>query len=183
MRPPRIQSLMIVVAMVGLCLAILRVNLWVGMVVTGASIAALWWRPTEGEFWRIALKLLIAYCVVSTLTIPFAGLVWLGEVPLLALVQLPKVGLADWLRSGPVMGTIKSLGLSSGSFSPDYLMARPYALAVVYLIPLIGLAVVLRLREGRTGSLRPMTLVLAGVAVLDYVLTLVFGSWRSFTIY
>jgi hypothetical protein len=174
---------MIVVAVAGLCLAILRANLWAGMVVTGAFLAASLWKPTEGESYRIALKLLITYCVVSSLTIPFAGLLWLGEVPLLALVQLPKIGIAEWLRSGPVMGAIRSLGLSGGSFSPDYILARPYALALVYLLPLIGLAVVLRLREGRTGSLRPMTLALTGVAVLDYVLTLVFGSCRSFTIY
>jgi hypothetical protein len=34
------------------------------------------------------------------------------------------------------MVAIQHLGLSRGSFSPDYILARPYALAIAYLIPL-----------------------------------------------
>src|SRR4028119_924563 len=71
-----------------------------------------------------------AYFVASILTLPFLDALWLGEVPVLALVQVPKTAFAGWLRTDVVMPAIVALGQSRGSFSPDYLLARPYALAL-----------------------------------------------------
>jgi hypothetical protein len=79
----------------------------------------------------------MACCIISILTLPLMNVVWLGEIPLLALIQLPKIAVASWLREHVVMEVIKILGWSKGSFSPDYMTARPYGLGLAYSIPLI----------------------------------------------
>ena len=90
--------------------------------------------PTE----LLGLKGLTAYFVVSAATLPFVNLVWIGELPLLALVQLPKLGFASGLRGiiselfGPVR---KSMML----FALDDTGASFFALVLAYLIPLAGL--------------------------------------------
>jgi len=137
----------------------------------------------EGRGYRILLKGLIGYCLVCTLTIPFINALWLGEIPLLALVQLPKIEYANWLRSGLVMQAIRLLGLSSGSFSPDYILARPYGLAIAYLFPFAILMAVLWMRTRLVKPYGWLTILLLVVAVIDFVATLVFADQRALTIY
>jgi hypothetical protein len=85
------------------------------------------------RWWHLnALKGGIGYCVLSIVTLPFVNVIWLGEVPLFLVFQVPKMFLALWLRKNVVMETIKMFGYSKGSFSPDYLMARPYGLGLAY---------------------------------------------------
>ena len=126
----------------------------------------------------------IGYCGLSCLTLPFIGKFWLGELPVLATLQLPKIAVAGWLRTHVVMEAIQWLGLSKGSFSPDYILARPYALAIAYVIPMlfIGAIWVWRFRalDRRCGWL---TLGVLLAAVTDYVFTLAFANGRSLTIY
>jgi hypothetical protein len=138
----------------------------------------------QSKVFSNVLRFLTGYFVVSMLTLPFIGRLWFGEVPLLAIIQLPKTVFAIWLRKGIVMQAIVELGLSKGSFSPDYILARPYALAIVYLIPMIIVAFFSwhRLKKFQVPPSRPEILFFA-VAVLDYVLTLVFGQSRGLTIY
>lgn len=127
---------------------------------------------------------LIGYCIVSTLTLPLIGQVWLGDLPLLAIVQLPKIQVAGWLRTEVVMEAIKLIGVSKGAFSPDYIMARPYALAIAYLIPML---VVAGVSWPRFRSYHPKgLLVVIGffmTAVIDYMFTLLFAAGRVLTIY
>src|SRR6185503_21078749 len=85
--------------------------------------------PERSVFIR-GLWVFIGYCGLSCLTLPFIGKFWLGELPVLATLQLPKIAVAGWLRTHVVMEAIQWLGLSKGSFSPDYILARPYALAI-----------------------------------------------------
>ena len=68
-----------------------------------------------GGWHLLALKGGLTYCVVSIVTLPFIGSVWLGEIPPLTLIQIPKIGLASWLRQHVGMEVIKMLGLSKGS--------------------------------------------------------------------
>ena len=114
----------------------------------------------------------------------FIGRVWLGELPVLAVIQLPKIAFADWLRTHVVMEAITFLDFSRGSFSPDYILARPYALAIAYLIPmvLIGIISLRRFRfvDERRGF--PTVAFLVAAAV-DYLFTLVFADGRLLTIY
>ena len=123
-----------------------------------------------------------AYAVVSTVTLPFAGSLWLGELPLLALIQLPKLWPAGWLRTHVIMAAMKSLGYSTGSFSPDYIAARPYALALVYAA---AIAVVLIVRGCASRGQIPSRIMFAALLALgiDFGFTLVFASGRNLTLY
>ncbi len=109
---------------------------------------------------------------------------FVGELPVLAVIQLPKIALASWLRTHAVMETITFLGFSRGSFSLDFILARPYALAIAYLIPMIVIGIV-GLRRFRCGWERRsfLTLVFLVAAAVDYTFTLVFADGRSLTIY
>src|SRR5262245_30675924 len=84
----------------------------------------------RGRWGKLVLQLLAAYFVACIVTLPFVDSWWIGELPPLAVIQLPKTALADWLRSDVVMPMIRAFGLSRGSFSPDYGMARPYGLVL-----------------------------------------------------
>jgi len=140
-------------------------------------------RSDRGIFTKV-LWGLVGYCALSCLTLPFISRWWLGELPVLAVIQLPKIAVAGWLRTHVVMEVITWLGLSAGSFSPDYILARPYALAVVYLIPMVIVGVVGLYPLQRMASARGLvTAIFLVAATLDYVFTLIFADGRSLTIY
>jgi hypothetical protein len=133
-----------------------------------------------GVLWFFA-----GYFALSCLTIPFAGRLWSGEIPVLALIQIPKIAVAEWLRTHVVMELITFLGFSSGSFSPDYLLARPYALAIAYLLVIVVLSVLgwgfgFRLSDQRQ---RIATAAFLVMVATDYVFTFTFGGGPGFTIY
>jgi hypothetical protein len=92
-----------------------------------------------------------------------------------AVVQLPKIVVTGWLRTHLVMKAIKLLGFSRGSFSPDYMLARPYALAIAYMIPTLVIGF-MGLRRARFPFDRRglLTLLFFIAAAVDYVLTLTF---------
>lgn len=149
-----------------------------------ARVWSLWWRVRDGDLFTKVLQFFIGYFAVSCLTLPFIGRVWLGELPLLALIQLPKTGLANWVRKDVVMPALKFLGLSQGSFSPDYILARPYALAIVYLLPMIIIAVIgLRRSPSTPDRRRFLTIAFLIAATIDYLFTLFFADGRHLTIY
>jgi hypothetical protein len=140
-------------------------------------------RAERGIFARV-LWFLVGYCAISCLTLPFIGRVWLGELPVLAVIQLPKIAVAGWLRTHVVMETITFLGFSRGSFSPDYILARPYALALTYLIPMVVIGFI-GLRRSRFIDRRRnfVTVIFLVAAAIDYVFTLIFADGRYLTIY
>jgi hypothetical protein len=137
----------------------------------------------ERRVYAALLKVLIAYFLLSSVTLPFVPHLWLGELPVLALIQSPKLMPAHWLRTDVVMPAIRRLGLSRGSFSPDYSMAGPYALAITYLLPLAALVAVVWLRTRIDRPFPRLTLLLLAVAALDCLLTLLLSDTRSLTIY
>ena len=138
--------------------------------------------PAEHTVYSTLLKLLAAYFLVSSLTLPFMGRWWFGSIPPLALIQVPKIEPANQLRTDAVMPAMRRLGLSRGSFSPDYGLARPYALAIVYVIP-FALAALVWLRTRPSRRFRGLTLAMLVLAVVDYATTLIFADSRSLTIY
>jgi hypothetical protein len=140
-------------------------------------------RLTEADVSAFALKLAIAYLVVSILTIPFVGDVWSGEVTLLALIQLPKTVPAHWLRSDVVTPAIRALGLSPGSPSRDHALASPFALAITYLVPLTAMATVVWRRTGMPRRFRRLTLLLAALAVVDFAMVMGFSRGPGLSIY
>lgn len=140
-------------------------------------------KPTTRDWTLAALKGCVIYFVVSMATLPFVDALWLGELPVVAVPQLPKVLIAGWFRTGVVMPAIGVLGLSSGSFSPDYVMARPYALALAYLVPVVALLAVTWLRRRMARPYRFWSCLLLCVAALDYLLTLRLTHTPGLTLY
>jgi hypothetical protein len=130
-----------------------------------------------------ALKGFVLCFLVSVVTLPFVDALWLGELPVVAALQVPKVLIAGWIRMGVVMPAIEGLGLSSGSFSPDYSTARPYALALAYLIPVVALLAVTWLRTRMAKPYRFWSCLLLCVAALDYLLTLRLTHTPGLTLY
>jgi hypothetical protein len=140
-------------------------------------------RSCERRFYAVILKLLIGYFVVSIITLPFIDRLWLGELPLLALIQLPKTSFAIWLRSDVVIPLMKTVGLSRGSPSPDMIRASPYALALAYLIPLTVVVTVVVWRWRAASPRRWLLLIMFGLAALDFAFTLIFACRPGLTIY
>jgi hypothetical protein len=129
------------------------------------------------------LLLLTAYLVLSIVTLPFLDALWFGEVPLLALIQVPKTALAAWLRTDMVMPAIAAMGWSRGSFSPDYLMARPYALAIAYVLALGVVFLVLCVCGQLSRSPRRWVWLTLAAAFVDFAFTLWFAGGPGLTIY
>lgn len=156
---------------------------WIRIMKTETQVSAPCLPSRESRGWLILLKALVAYFAVSTLTLPVLNALWLGELPVLALVQLPKTVLAGWLRTEVAMPALRAMGLSRGSFSPDYMLVRPYALAIAYLIPLGLVLAPLWIRTRLARSYRRWVWILLAAAMFDYCLTLLFASTRGLTIY
>jgi hypothetical protein len=141
-------------------------------------------RPwTQIDWYHLAVRIFIVYSLLSSLTLPFVDSIWLGKVPLLALIQLPKTSFAQWLITHAAMPIIRWLGLSRGSFSPDHILARPYALAAAYLIPIAFFVLLMAFRTRLRHRLWLWTLLLILVAFIDFCFTLKFARTAGLTIY
>ena len=133
-----------------------------------------------GEWTLLAIT---GYFVASSLTLPLLDALWLGELPLLAIVQVPKMELARWLQSDVVRPTMAALGLSQGSPSRDHFMTRPLALAIVYVL-VLGPVLTVLWRSGRmTRSSRFWACIVLLAAAIDFVLTLRLAGGPGLTIY
>lgn len=135
------------------------------------------------RFHLLGLKAGVVYCIVSVVTLPFVGDVWFGEVPLLAFIQIPKLPLAGWMREHIVMDAIKLLGLSKGSFSPDFITARPFGLGLAYSIPIIVVSLSLLIPGCSSSRHRRWALIFFTALMADCVFTHIFASTRSLTLY
>lgn len=131
----------------------------------------------------MGLKSGIAYCIISILTLPLMNALWLGEIPLLALIQIPKISIAGWLRTEVVMEAIKALGCSKGSFSPDYSTARPYGLGLAYSIPLFLVSLSLLIPACSSWRHRRLAMIFFAVLIVDGFCTYFFTSRRSLSLY
>ncbi|MCA9240174.1 MAG: hypothetical protein KDA37_08245 [Planctomycetales bacterium] len=137
-------------------------------------------RPHDAILWL--LRLTSAYLALSIVTFPFVNVWWVGELAPLAALQFPKLSFAGWLRTSVVMPLISRLGLSRGSFSPDYITAGPYALVLAYVIPLAGILVVL-LASRRLQKVHLVWLaVVAVAAVIDFFVVQLLSS-RGLSLY
>jgi len=162
------------------------------VVVIGAVIAAavIWLtvqivnRPDRREWIaRSLLNLLVAYFVVSAATLPFLNRLWLGEIALPALIQLPKVILAKWCQHELVIRGMRIAGLSTGSMSPDLIASRPWGLLLAYVFALGPVFAVIWYRTRVKKPYGRMALFLAAVAVIDFILTLRLAGGPGLSIY
>jgi hypothetical protein len=132
--------------------------------------------PTRGSLFVRILWFAIGYCALSSLTVPFVDRVWVAEVPVLYLIQLPKVATASAMCTSVVMNICS---FSRGSFSADYSMARPYGLAIVYLVPMVIVGfIALRRSRFKVKKIGLLTLAFFFAAIMDYVLTLVVANFH-----
>lgn len=125
----------------------------------------------------------IVYLVVSITTVPFIDSIWLGEIPVLAVVQLPKTMPANFIRHYYASSMAKTLNISKGSFSPDAIFIRPYALLIVYIIPLLILVFtyVLFIKDKKKDA--KYLLIVLLLFILDYFFVLHFSDTPGLTIY
>ena len=131
----------------------------------------------------LLLQALTAYFVLSIVTLPFVDSFWIGELPLLVLIQLPKIFLGGWLRTDLVMPAIVAMGRSAGSFSPDYGTARPYALAIAYLLVLGAVLAPLSAFSRFTPRRWRWLAILLLAAAADFGCTLWLAGGPGLTIY
>jgi hypothetical protein len=139
----------------------------------------------RGRYLAFVLEGIAAYLALSIATLPFVGSLWSGEIPVLGLLQIPKIKVALWLRCDVVMPLIKAFGLSAGSYSPDYMMARPYGLLLAYLIPGMVLFGFIFAGGRRRGIVWRWSLIVVGLLVVDYFFVMFFGTnpWNHFSFY
>jgi len=128
------------------------------------------------------LAALIGYFVLSAATIPFAGRVWLGEIPPLALIQIPIVVPAKWCQNLVLLG-MGSAGLSSGSASPDRIASRPWGLVLVYLLALVPVMVAVWYWTRMRPPYGRLAITLAAVAVVDFFLMVLLAGGPGFSMY
>ncbi len=90
---------------------------------------------------------------------------------------------ANLIRSYYAADLAKMLGISKGSFSLNYIVARPYALLAVYLLPLSALISGYALFIKNKKEIGKYLIALLLLSVLDYFCTLHFAHTPGLTIY
>jgi hypothetical protein len=131
----------------------------------------------------VLLKLAVGYFVLSAATLAFLDRFWLGEFPVLALVQLPKVALAKWCQHELVMKGMQIAGLSKGSVSPDLIASRPWGLLLAYVFAVVPIFAVVWFRTRMAQPYGRVAMMLAVAAVIDFVVTLLLAGGPGLTIY
>ena len=131
--------------------------------------------------WPVVLCACICtYYLVSAVTLPLVNKLWLGELPLLAIVQLPKSVVKSVVHQ-VLMSMVHSFGLSRGSFSPDYMATHGWAMIAMVTVPALFVIVVFSLMR----SLPRCRLIgaLVTCAALDAIVTLWFDSVSNLKLY
>ncbi|HBE69082.1 MAG TPA: hypothetical protein DDW52_13110 [Planctomycetaceae bacterium] len=121
------------------------------------------------------------YYGASALSLPFANAIWLGEIPLLATVQVPKSFLKSVVHDG-LLCVVHALGLSSGSASPDYSATHGWAMLVMVAAPALLIVFVLGFWSHGQVRTRLVAAVLL-LATLDALVTFWFDSSYSLELY
>jgi hypothetical protein len=132
--------------------------------------------------WPVMLVACAAiYYLLSALTLPIVNKLWFGELPLFGIVQLPKSFLKSIVHDA-LMFVMNGVGLSRGSFSPDYIATHGLAMVVMTTAPALLLIVVLKLfrRLPHRGRLIAVVFV---CATIDAVVTLWFDAVSSLKLY
>ena len=123
----------------------------------------------------------VCYWILSAVTLPMVRHAWLGSIPVLAPLQLPKVFLKS-LAHESFSHAVNTFGWSTGSASPDYAMIHPWAMVLMLTFPAFGLicATVYR-RTGRTRNIALVAIITS--ASLDALVTLRFDALSSLKIF
>jgi len=138
-------------------------------------------RTAAPQHWpRILCMCICTYYAMSALTLPFVNRLWLGEIPLLAIFQLPKSFLKSIIQK-ILLSMIHFFGLSHGSTSPDYAATHGWAMIATVTLPaLFVIAVFSLMRSSAHRHLLAAILICTG---LDAVVTLWFDSASNLKLY
>ncbi len=122
------------------------------------------------------------YFLTSALTLPFVKMLSIGEIPLFFLIQIPKRFMADWIAS-LLTWIMREFGYSSGSYSPDAILAKPVSVILVYVAVLTLVLLIGRtMRPWDRFEKRILPLIVTLVLV-DFAVVRLFGSTRGLNIY
>jgi hypothetical protein len=125
-----------------------------------------------------AMKSMTAYFVLSSATLPFLDSLWLGELPVFAVLQVPKVGWAIWLLNVILRKVMWPIGLSINEIA-----ARPYVLALAYLLPVCFLWAIVWRRTRMAAPYRFWAGVVVVSAMFDFVMMRVYGGGPNVAMY
>jgi hypothetical protein len=93
--------------------------------------------PSWSARWLVRFSRCAAvYWCLSVLTLPFVDIFWMGEMAILAPIQLPKSGLKAHVQD-VMVSLLPVLGLARGSRSPDLILTHPWAMGVMLAAPAI----------------------------------------------
>lgn len=121
------------------------------------------------------------YYIISAITLPFANIAWVGEIPVFTILQIPKRILKSVVHD-IFLHAVHSFGWSRGSASPDYAMTHPWAMTFMLTIPaLLLICPISYFRSGRTRSALIVAVVVCGA--IDAVVTLWFDASSNLKIY
>lgn len=121
------------------------------------------------------------YYVTSATTLPLVDLVWFGEIPPLAVVQLPKAVIKSVVHDF-LLAEVQRLGLSRGSRSPDYIMTHGWAMGIMLIVPALLLTAVLLLAP-RVPYRRVLIGILLSAAAFDAMVTWWFDNTFSLKLF
>ncbi|MFO0913633.1 MAG: hypothetical protein U0795_11800 [Pirellulales bacterium] len=121
------------------------------------------------------------YYLLSALSLPLVNRVWLGELPLLALIQLPKMWLKGIIQHG-LTYLMRMLGQSSGSFSPDYLATHGLAVVLMALVPMLVVISCLALWPHLANRRRLILMVLVS-GLIDGAVTIGFARVSALNLF
>ena len=121
------------------------------------------------------------YYAASAATLPFANTWWVGEVPVLSLIQTPKAILLSAIHQ-PLFHIFGSSNLSHGSHSPDYMTTHGWAMVVMLTAPALVLVAVL-FYQLSAPTRRRWIAFLVLLAALDGVTTMLFENYSNLKLF
>ena len=123
---------------------------------------------------------LVLYYLLSSVTLPFANRFWLGEIPPLALIQIPKSWLHHEIQAG-LIWLLHVLEMNSGSTSPDMIRTQPWAMTMMCMLP--PATVLLAARCLRWRCPRYQLAILIVLAACDAAVTFWFERTSSLSLF
>ncbi len=126
----------------------------------------------------VAMKSMTAYFLLSCATLPFLDSLWLGELPVFTVLQVPKVDWAIWLLNVILRKVMWPIGLSISEIT-----ARPYVLALTYLLPVGLLCAIVWRRTRMAAPYRFWASTVVVAAIFDFVMMRVYGGGPHVSIY
>tara|TARA_R100000789_G_C3005279_1_gene149884 strand:+ start:408 stop:893 length:486 start_codon:yes stop_codon:yes gene_type:complete len=121
------------------------------------------------------------FYILSAITLPFANKVWIGEIPILGLLQLPKAFLKSVIHDALLIA-VQQFGWSAGSQSPDYIMTHLWAMIIMTVGPALILLITLLYFGTERRWVLPL-IALISCATIDAVVTLGFDAWSNLKLF